>query len=377
MDIASIIILAVGLVVGVFTGGILTWLILRGNAFSSVASEALRNNSEEFLRLANENMKVNLTAAEGELNLRKQEVENLVKPLAEQLGKMEKVRLEDYVGLKQLVEAMSKDQGNLQKETQNLVQALRAPQVRGRWGEITLRRVAELAGMVRYCDFDEQTNIETEDGRLRPDMIVNLPSNRRIVVDAKTPLNAYLESIEADTEEQRTESLKKHARQVKDRVNELSGKAYWNALDFTPDFVVLFLPGEFFLSPAVELDPTLIEHAMEKRVVIATPFTFIAILRAVEFGWREAQLAESAQEISELGQEMYERLSTWTEHLVKMRKSLEQCVQHFNAGMSSLETRVLVSARRFKTLGISSNKELPELESIDQVPRTPSAINSD
>jgi DNA recombination protein RmuC len=390
MDAVIIMWLVIGIVFGLIIGLSIVLLVLKGiaskndknqanmaNAFSSLASEALEKNNTSFLQLAEQNMQIHQTKAENDLETRKKEVADLVKPLADQLGKIEKDRLESYVGLNQLVESMSKDQGNLQKETHNLVQALKAPQVRGRWGEITLRRVAELSGMAKYCDFDEQTNIDTESGRLRPDMVVNLPSNRKIIVDAKTPLNAYLESIEADSEEKRTESLKLHAKQVKDRVNELSGKAYWSALDYTPDFVVLFLPGEFFLGPAVEFDPNLVEHAMSNKVVIATPFTFIAILRAVEYGWREAQLAQSAQEISELGQEMYERLSTWTEHLVKMRRSLDQCVQHFNAGMSSLESRVLVSARRFKTRGISSSKDLPVLEPIDQIPRTPSAIASD
>jgi len=224
MDAVIIMWLVIGIVFGLIIGLSIVLLVLKGiaskndknqanmaNAFSSLASEALEKNNTSFLQLAEQNMQIHQTKAENDLETRKKEVADLVKPLADQLGKIEKDRLESYVGLNQLVESMSKDQGNLQKETHNLVQALKAPQVRGRWGEITLRRVAELSGMAKYCDFDEQTNIDTESGRLRPDMVVNLPSNRKIIVDAKTPLNAYLESIEADSEEKRTESLKLHA----------------------------------------------------------------------------------------------------------------------------------------------------------------------
>ncbi|PKM42506.1 MAG: DNA recombination protein RmuC [Gammaproteobacteria bacterium HGW-Gammaproteobacteria-1] len=344
--------------------------------FSTMASEALKHNSGEFLRLAQENLKQFHVQAQGELAQREKAVENLVKPIREALEKtekqiqeVEKSRAEAYGSLTKHLESMAEAHRMLQGETRNLVQALRRPEVRGQWGEMTLKRLAELAGMVEHCDFFEQEQVRTEDGNLRPDMIVRMPDGRDIIVDAKTPLDAYLSAIEAGDDETRRKELERHARKVRERVRELSAKAYWQQFKNTPDFVVLFIPGEQFLSAALELDRKLLEDALSDKVILATPTSFIALLRAVAYGWRQQALAENAEQIRKLGEELYGRVATFTEHLGRLGKSLESSVGHFNKTVGTFDTRVLPSMRRFNEMGISAKKELSEVAQIEVAAR--------
>jgi DNA recombination protein RmuC len=253
----------------------------------------------------------------------------------------------------------------LQDETRNLVQALRRPEVRGQWGEMTLKRLAELAGMVEHCDFCEQESVDTDAGRLRPDMIIRLPDRRDIVVDAKTPLDAYLSAVEATDDAVRKTQLERHARNVRQRVRELAGKAYWNQFTDSPDFVVLFIPGEQFLAAALEIDHRLLEEALAQHVILATPSSFVALLRAVAYGWRQEALAKNAEIIREIGQDLYTRLATFGEHLAKLGRSLDSSVQSFNKAVGSFDTRVLPGARRFVELGINTRKPVPEPEQIE------------
>lgn len=339
--------------------------------FSSLSSQALKHNNEEFLKLARENLKQFQVRAEGDLTQREKAIENMVKPIREALEKtevqireIEKERKEAYGSLSRHLEHMAQLQENLQGETRNLVQALRRPEVRGQWGELTLKRLAELAGMVEYCDFFEQEQVQTAEGALRPDMIVRMPDRREIVVDVKTPLDAYLTAIEASDDATRRQELLRHARNVQGRVRELASKAYWGQFKSAPDFVVLFIPGEQFLGAALEADRTLLEEALRQRVILATPTSFVALLRAVAFGWRQTQLAENAERIRELGEEMYGRLAAFGEHLGRLGKSLETSVKHYNSAVGSYDSRVLPGARRFAEFGISGKKQV---ESLDQV----------
>ncbi|MBI4311367.1 MAG: DNA recombination protein RmuC [Chloroflexi bacterium] len=335
------------------------------DTFASLASRALATNNEAFLQLARESLRSQLTQAQGDLDLRTQAVEGLVKPLAEELKRMEMERQTAYGGLKQQTESLAKGQASLERETHGLVQALRSPQVRGRWGELTLRRVAELAGMVPYCDFVEQASIQGDGRDRRPDMVVSLPNDRRVAVDAKTPLSAYLDAQEAPSEGERAAALKRHARQVRERARELGSKAYWEGLGYSPEFVVLFLPGETFLNAALQEDPHLMEETMAGGVIIATPATLVSLLRAVAFGWRERQVEENARKISDLGREMYDRIITWTGHLKQVGDALEKAVKAHNDAVGSLEGRVLVSARRLKEMGAGGERDVPELGTVD------------
>lgn len=372
MEIISLVLLLCGLVVGALIGGLVKWSALKGNAskqaeehenmsnaFKVLATDALRQNSEDFLKSAGKN------------------VESLVKPLAEHLSKIEKDVQSDYGGIRQLMAGVTEGQNRLAGETRGLTQALRTPQVRGRWGELTLRRVAELSGMVDRCDFQEQASLVSEGSNLRPDMVVMLPNERRIVVDAKTPLDAYLDSLNSDTEEAKAVALKRHSRLVKDRVTELARKSYWDALGYTPEFVVLFLPGEFFLGPALQEDANLLDYAFGQKVIIASPATLMSLLLTVAHGWREERLAENARKISEMGKEIHDRLQTWADHYSRVGKSLSSAVDAFNSSVGSLERSVMPSARRFKEMGVSSSKEIPELSPIDRSLRLPSIIESD
>lgn len=344
------------------------------HVFASLAGDALQKNNEAFLQLATQTLDSRLTKAQDDLEWRRRVIEGLVKPLGDALSSLEKSRQEAYGALKEQLEAVGKTQNLLAKETGNLVQALKSPHVRGKWGELTLRRVAELAGMVERCDFVEQQTLSTQDGKLRPDMVVYLPSNRKIVVDAKTPLDAYLEALEAQGEEQRQIALQRHARQVRERTKELSSKAYWSSLGYTPEFVILFLPGEVFLGAALQHDGALLEEGMKERVILATPSTLIALMHAVAYGWKQAQLAENARIVSDLGKELHDRLAIWASHLSDHRESLSKAVETFNKGVGSLESRVLVSARRFKELGIATDKQIPELPLIDVEPRSAAVV---
>jgi DNA recombination protein RmuC len=308
------------------------------------------------------------------LELKQRAIDELVKPLKESLervdskiGELEKARAGAYSELREQVKALATSQVQLQAETGNLVNALKAPHVRGRWGEIQLRRVVELAGMLQYCDFVEQETVVTSDGRIRPDVIVRLPGNRTIVIDAKVPFDAFYESIATKDDVIRISKLKDHARLVRTHIGSLSKKSYWESVQPTPEFVLLFLPGETFYSAALEMDPKLIEDGVGQGVIIATPTTLIALLKAVSYGWRQEQMATNAQEVSKLGKELYDRLRTFTNHFSDIGRGLDRALDAYNRGVRSLEARVLVTARKFKERGAIAGEEIATTESIDKV----------
>lgn len=345
--------------------------------FSSLSSQALKHNNEEFLKLANENLKQFQNNAKHDLSEKEKAIETLIKPIKEALVKseqqmhsIEKDRKHAYGALQQHLETMTLNQSALQNETRNLVQALRRPEVRGQWGEMTLKRLAELAGMVEHCDFYTQESIKTEDALQRPDMIVRMPDGREIVVDVKTPLDAYLTAVEASTDEEREIALQRHCKNVKQRVNELASKAYWNQLNNTPDFVVLFIPGDQFLSTALDYDANLLEEALSKQVILATPTSFVALLRAVAYGWRQEQLTENADKIRDVGEELYQRLAVFSDHLAKLGKTLDSSTKLFNNAVGSFDTRILPSARKFKELGINEKKSISQPEQIETATRS-------
>ena len=345
-------------------------------SFQALSGEALKHNTEAFLNLAKISFQTLHAEAKGELAQRQQAIDELVRPLSEslqrydeQLRHLELSRQAAYGGLDQHLKSLAETQQRLQQETGNLVNALRTPAVRGRWGEITLKRVAELAGMVAHCDFSEQESVTADDGQLRPDMVVQLPGGRQIIVDAKTVLGGYLEAYEATDEDRRLEGLRRHAAQVRMRINDLSLKAYWSQFEQAPEFVVLFLPGEQFLGAALEQDPRLIEDGFAQGVVLATPTTLMALLRAVAYGWRQERLTEHAEEAGRLGKDLYERMAILAEHLNDVGQSLGKSVLAYNKAVGSLETRILPAARRFKELGVASEKDLPALGPIEVVPR--------
>ena len=346
------------------------------NAFKALAADALKNNNTSFLQIAQETLKRFQSEAKGDLEARQKAVADLVAPVRDSLNKVdaqiqqiEVARGEAYGDLKAQVQSLITTQKELQSQTGNLVRALRTPNVRGRWGEIQLRRVVEIAGMLSYCDFSEQETVTTDSGRIRPDLVVKLPGGKHVVVDAKTPLQAFLDAFETTDEEARRSCLANHARQVRDHINTLAGKKYWEQFETTPEFVVMFLPGETFFSAALEQDTGLIEHGVLNRVIPASPTTLIALLKAINYGWNQEKLARNAQEISALGKELHERLRKLAGHITGVGTNLDRAVEAYNQAVGSLETRVLVSARKFAELGASVAEEIPPLEPIETTSR--------
>jgi DNA recombination protein RmuC len=410
--------LSIGLLVGACVGAVLAWLLGRvqragrdavnearlaelgrsmaaqkalieesrsqlGDTFKALAADVLQSSSQGFLTLASEKLGALRQESARDLEARQQAIEGIVKPVRESIDKvdekiqaLERERGQAYGTLTEQVRSMATTQERLRAETGQLVNALRAPAVRGRWGEIQLRRAVELAGMLAHCDFQEQATVTTSDGRLRPDMVVRLPNGRNVVVDAKAPLGAYLEALEAATEEERTVRLRHHAAQVRAHVQKLSSKSYWEQFTPTPEVVVLFLPGDVFYSAALEQMPALIEEGLAQRVLVATPTTLIGLLKAVHLGWQEQRIAENAQEISKCGRLLHERVATLVEHFASLGSSLGQSVKHFNTAMASFEGRVLVSARRLEELDAKGKKEIPERPQIDARPRSLAPVES-
>ena len=344
--------------------------------FKALSRDALKDNNQSFLQLAHATLDKFQETAKGDLELRQKAIDQLVRPLKDSLEKVdgkiseiEKARAGAYSELREQIRGLATSQLRLQAETGSLVTALRAPHIRGRWGEIQLRRVVELAGMLQYCDFDEQTTVATEDGRIRPDVIIRLPGNRTIVIDAKVPFDAFYESISTKDDEIRSARLKDHARLVRTHIGSLSKKSYWESVQPTPEFVLLFLPGESFYSAALEMDPKLIEDGVGKGVIIATPTTLIALLKAVSYGWRQEQMAENAKEVSALGKSLYDRLRVFTNHFADIGKGLDRALDSYNRGVGSLEGRVLRTARRFKERGAIAGEDIEILEPIDKAAR--------
>ena len=344
--------------------------------FEALSAEALKSNNQAFLDLASRSLEGVLKVAKGEMGEKANEIKNVIAPLekalehyVQQVNELEKTRAHAYGSLENQIESLVLTQQLLQKETGNLVSALRTPHVRGQWGQISLKRVVELAGMTDHCDYTEQVAVQAEDSRLQPDMVIHLPGSREVVVDSKVSLYAYLEYIESVEEGARKAALLKHAQQIRKHMNDLASKGYWSQFPKAPEFVIMFIPGESFLSAAVENDPALIEDGILNRVIAATPLTFITLLRAIAYGWRQEQVAKNAQAIADLGRQVYERFGAFLGHLSKMRDSLEQSVFSFNRTIGSLEGRILPSLRKFRDLGATGADELPSIEPLEQNPR--------
>lgn len=348
------------------------------NEFAQLSQKALKQNNGLFLRLAEQSLKMQSARSSAELESRQQSIEYLLQPMRDTLAEtqsklaaIEQERARSFGALDNQLKQLLGSEVELRSETRNLVNALKKPDVRGRWGELSLRRVAELSGMIEYCDFQEQVDATVEERTVRPDMVVKLPGSREIVVDAKTPLNAYLESMDANSPAAETEALKQHARQVKQRVTELSSKVYWQQFQRTPEFVVMFIPGDQFLSSALEQDGELLERAMQQQVVIATPSSLIALLRAVEFGWRQDRFSDNAEEIREIAESLQKRMGTFIDHLSQLGKSLDSSLSQYNKAIGSLNRNVLPATEKMSNLGISRLKTKSLPQQLDGSARTP------
>jgi DNA recombination protein RmuC len=352
--------------------------------FGDLARDSLQSNSEVFLQLARERLTRQQLDASQALQERETAIASLVQPIREALAKteaqiqaIERDRIDSFAGIKIQMEALAGGQSLLSRETRNLVTALRRPDVRGQWGEITLRRLVELSGMTLHVDFTEQLHVKTDTGAIRPDMVVHMPDQRDIVVDVKTPLDAYLSAVEAQNDEQRTTQLRRHAQIVGNRVRELSSKQYWSQFERSPDFVVLFLPGDQFLTAALHENPGLIDESLRQNVLLATPTSLIALLKIVHVGWKQGALADNAEEIRRLGEDLYKRLAVFGEHLGRLGKSLGSSVDSFNKAVGSLEQQVLPAARRFEGLGLRVSREIEPIEPVEnlaRIPRTAGAL---
>jgi DNA recombination protein RmuC len=355
-----------------------------GHAFGQLAHEQFQSHSETFLKLARESLGTHHERAKGELAAREQAIDNLLRPIREvmhrteaQLQELDKARRETHGSIAAQLQAMAASQQTLGAETRNLVKALRRPEVRGQWGEITLQRLVELAGMVNYCDFETQAHTVTETGTIRPDMLIKLPEGRQLVVDVKTPLDAYLEATEAESDAARQSALQRHAAIVHGRVRELAAKAYWAQFDNSPEFVIMFIPGDQFLSAALAERPQLLDDALRQNIILATPTSLVALLKAVAYGWQQVELADNAQEIRSLAVQLYERLGTYTGHIAKLGKSLGDSVKAYNQSVGSLERMVLPGARRFTELGVKPRAELSPTPAVEDTPREPIDNESD
>ncbi|NND60278.1 MAG: DNA recombination protein RmuC [Gammaproteobacteria bacterium] len=351
-------------------------------AFDELAGKSLSSNSDTFLRLAREHLGQFQNDARADLTARKQAIDSMVKPISDtleatrkQLEQTERDRERAFGAIDQHLHAMRAAHETLQLETNRLVGALQRPDVSGQWGEITLRRIVELAGMVEHCDFIEQPQIEGEEGRIRPDMIINLPDRGQLILDSKTPLNAYLDAAQAGDDESRKQALQKHATNMRQRVRELSAKQYWAQFDNTPDFVLMFVPGDQFLAAALSSDSALLDDAMKMRVMPVTPTSLVPLLKAVAYGWRHAALNDNAERIRDLAEELYKRLATFTNHLAGVGASLERSVISYNRAVGSLDRSVLPGARKIAELGITEKKPLATTDPVEVTPRTP--LNED
>ncbi len=346
--------------------------------FGELARDSLQSNSEVFLQLARERLARQQLDASQALKERETAIESLVRPIREALAKteaqiqaIERDRIDSFASIKTQMEALAGGQSLLSRETRNLVNALRRPDVRGQWGEITLRRLVELSGMTLHADFTEQQHRSTESGAIRPDMVIHMPDRRDIVVDVKTPLDAYLSAVEAQNDEDRRSQLRRHAQIVGMRVRELSSKQYWSQFERSPDFVVLFLPGDQFLTAALQENPGLIDDSLRQNVMLATPTSLVALLKIVAYGWKQSILADNAAEIRRLGEDLYKRLAVFGEHLGKLGKSLGSSVDSFNRAVGSLEQQVLPAARRFEGLGLRIAREIEPIEPVESLARIP------
>lgn len=354
------------------------------DTFNALSSAALKSSSEDFLRLASEHLGKIVVDTKGKLGEHQAAIDGLVRPLhealkryEEQINAIEAKRRQDYGSIEEQIKMLASTHQQLSKETSNLVSALKKPHVGGSWGQLSLRRVVELAGMTPYCDFYEQVSVATETGRLRPDMIVRLPNGREIVVDAKAPVQIYLATISASSEEERKKGVTHYANGVRDHMSKLASKSYWDQFPKSPEMVVMYLPGESFFSAALEHDPKLIEDSSLKKVIPATPTTFIALLKAIAYGWQQEQVTKNAQQISILGKELYERISTLAKHFDNIGSAIGKAMDAYNKVVGSMELRVLPTVRKFKELGVTGADEIPALEQIDQIPRNMNLLESD